>query len=271
MLFEYEAGRALTIFDSHAHYYDSRFAEEIDGGRDAVLSSLLSGNVKHIVNIGCCIESSRDCIAIAEKYPEVYATVGVHPGEVKAEDDIEASIAELRRLLAHPKVRALGEIGLDYHYGIESKELQKQWFRRQLELASELKIPVVIHDREAHGDVMDILSEYPDVKGVFHSFSASGEIARQLVMRGWYISFSGVITFKNAARLEKIVPTVPLDRVMVETDAPYLAPAPYRGKINHSGLIEFTAARAAELYGITVEDFCRITYENGRRFFGINH
>lgn len=269
MKFDFTPAVPLTIFDSHAHYNDPRFKEEIDGGCDEVLNSLFSGNVKHIVNIGCCIESSYDCIAMAEKYPEMYATVGVHPGEVKAEDDIDGAMTELRGLLVHEKVKALGEIGLDYYYGNQDKDLQKVWFRRQLEIASEMKIPVVIHDRDAHGDVMDILREYPDVTGVFHSFSASGEIARQLVKRGWYISFSGVITFKNATRLAEIVPTVPLDRVMVETDAPFLAPVPYRGRINHSGLIEYTAARAAELYGIDTAEFCRITYENGCRFFNI--
>lgn len=268
MEFNFTPGCDLPIFDTHAHYNDPRF-DEIDGGRDTVLTSLFSGNVKHIVNIGCCIESSRDCIAIAEKYPQMYATVGVHPGEVKEGENIDAAITELRLMLAHEKVKALGEIGLDYYYGNESKDLQKLWFRRQLELASELKVPVVIHDRDAHGDVMDILREYPDVKGVFHSFSASGEIARQLTNKGWYISFSGVVTFKNATRLAEIVPTVPLDRVMLETDAPYLAPVPYRGKLNHSGLIEYTAARAAELYGIDVTEMCRIAYDNAMRFFKI--
>ena len=216
------------------------------------------------------IASSHDCIAMAEKYPGMYATAGVHPGEVNPDDDIDAAMNELRVLLAHPKVRALGEIGLDYYYDDPPREAQKVWFRRQLELAREVDMPVVIHDRDAHGDVMDILREYPEVTGVFHSFSASAEIARQLVKKGWYISFSGVITFKNAARLAQIVPTVPLDRVMIETDAPYLTPHPYRGKINHSGLMEYTVERAAELYGITADEFCEHAYENSCRFFGID-
>lgn len=269
MDFDFTPSCALSIFDTHAHYNDPRFESEIEGGKDRVLAALFSQNVRYIVNAGCCIESSHDCIAMAEKFPQVYATAGVHPGEVKPGDDIDAAMDELRVMLAHPKVRALGEIGLDYYYEEPPRELQKIWFRRQLELASELKVPVVIHDRDAHGDVMDILRDYPDVKGEFHSFSASAEIARQLVNKGWYISFSGVITFKNAARLEKIVPTIPLDRVMIETDAPYLAPVPYRGKINHSGLMEFTAIRAAELYGITPEEFCSHAYNNACRFFGI--
>lgn len=270
MKFDFVPSASLPIFDTHAHYNDPRFTEEIDGGMDEVLTALFSQNVRYVVNAGCCIASSRDCIAMAEKYPLLYATAGVHPGEVNPDADIDAEMDELREMLAHEKVRALGEIGLDYYYDEPPREAQQKWFRRQLELARELNVPVVIHDRDAHGDVMDILREYPEVKGVFHSFSASAEIARQLVNKGWYISFSGVITFKNAARLAKIVPTVPLDRVMIETDAPYLAPVPYRGKINHSGLMEYTAERAAELYGITTEEFCRHAYENACRFFGID-
>ena len=269
MNFSYETAFRYPIFDTHAHYNDERFTEEYDGGRDEVLAALFDSNVKYIVNAGCSVASSRDCISMAEKYPGMYATAGVHPGEVHHEGDVDKAMDELRKMLAHPKVRALGEIGLDYHYDEPERDVQKKWLRRQLELARELKVPVVIHDRDAHGDIMDILREYPDVTGEFHSFSASGEIARQLVKRGWYISFSGVITFKNAARLAEIVPTVPLDRVMIETDAPYLAPVPYRGKINHSGLMEYTAERAAELYGITTEEFCQHAFENSCRFFGI--
>ncbi|MBQ8250106.1 MAG: TatD family hydrolase [Clostridia bacterium] len=269
MIFDFQPTRELPIFDTHAHYNDDRFATEIDGGRDEILAALFSQNVKYIVNAGTSIEASRECIAIAEKYKQAYATAGIHPEDVRHGNDIDKTMDELRELLSHPKVRALGEIGLDYHYEEPPREVQQVWFRRQLELARELKMPVVIHDRDAHGDVMDILRDYPDVTGEFHSFSASGEIARQLVNRGWYISFSGVITFKNAARLAEIVPSVPLDRVMIETDAPYLAPVPYRGKMNHSGLMEYTAVRAAELYGINVEEFCRHAYENSCRFFGI--
>ncbi len=268
MQFDFTPSASLPIFDTHAHYNDERF-NEYDGGRDSVLAALLSQNVRYVVNAGTNLNSSRECIAMAERFDNVFATAGIHPSDINEGDDIEAVMSELRKLLAHPKVRALGEIGLDYYWDDVPRDVQKIWLRRQLALASETKMPVVIHDRDAHGDIMDILREYPDVTGEFHSFSASAEIARQLVKRGWYISFSGVITFKNAARLAEIVPSVPLDRVMIETDAPYLAPVPYRGKTNHSGLMQYTAARAAELYGISIEEFCRHAYENSCRFFKI--
>ncbi len=271
MDFDFVFRSGYPLFDSHAHYNDSRFepGNEIEGGREEVLSALFSGSVKYIVNNGTKLETNAESIALAEKYPGIYAAVGIHPEDIASEDDIESVMGSLREQLMHPKVKALGEIGLDYYWDNVPRETQKAWFRRQLELAREVKKPVVIHDREAHGDVMDILREYPDVTGELHSFSGSAEMARQLVNRGWYISFSGVITFKNASRLAEIVPTIPLDRIMIETDCPYLAPVPYRGKLNHSGLLEYTAARAAELFNISCEEFCRHAFENSRRFFAI--
>lgn len=270
MPFEY------PLFDSHAHYNDARFnaavedgGGEIKGGRDELIPALLSSGVKYIINAGTNLKTSAECIALAEKHAGLYATAGIHPGDINPDDDLESVITELRVLLSHPRVRALGEIGLDYYYEDPPRDIQKLWFRRQLELARELSMPVVIHDRDAHGDIVDILREFPGVTGMFHSFSASAEIARQFVNKGWYISFSGVITFKNAARLAEIVPTVPLDRVMIETDCPYLAPVPFRGKINHSGLMVYTAERAAELYGISTSEFRRHVFENAVRFYGI--
>ncbi len=269
MEFDFQCTQGFpALFDSHAHYNDERFCEEY-GNADVVITRLLSGNVRHIVNAGTNPKTNAEVIALAEKYPGLYAAVGYHPEDVRADWDTEAEMASLEKLLLHPKVVALGEIGLDYHWEEPSHEIQKQWLERQLELAEKLNVPVIIHDRDAHGNIMDILKCHPDVRGVFHSFSASAEIARQLVNKGWYISFSGVITFKNASRLAEIVPTIPLDRVMIETDCPYLAPVPFRGKTNHSGLLEFTAKKAAELYGITVEDFCRHAFDNSCRFFGI--
>lgn len=271
MKFDFKPTGSYPLFDSHAHYNDSRFdpGAEIDKGREEVLPALFSGQVRYIINNGTNLKTNEESIALAEKYPGIYAAAGIHPEDINPNDDIGTVMSRLRAQLMHPKVKALGEIGLDYYWDNVPRDIQKLWFRRQLELARELKMPVVIHDRDAHGDVMDILHEYPDVTGELHSFSGSAEMARQLVNRGWYVSFSGVITFKNASRLAAIVPTIPLDRVMIETDCPYLAPVPYRGKINHSGLMEFTAQKAAELYGISVEEFCRHAFENAVRFFGI--
>ena len=258
------------LFDTHAHYNDHKFDEGGETeGRDSVLEDLFSQNIRHIVNAGTNPETNLESIALAEKYPGMYAAVGIHPEDINPEDDIETVMGELENQLSHPKVVALGEIGLDYHWDTVPKDTQKVWLRRQLALAEKTGMPVIIHDREAHGDIMDILHDFPRVTSVFHSFSASAEIARQLVNRGWYISFSGVITFKNASRLAEIVPTVPLNRVMIETDCPYLAPVPFRGKINHSGLMEYTALKAAELYGLGPEEFCRMAYENSMRFYNL--
>ena len=271
MKFDFKPTGSYPLFDSHAHYNDSRFdpGAEIDKGREEVLPALFSGQVRYIINNGTNLKTNEESIALAEKYPGIYAAAGIHPEDINPNDDIGTVMSRLRAQLMHPKVKALGEIGLDYYWDNVPRDIQKLWFRRQLELARELKMPVVIHDRDAHGDVMDILHEYPDVTGELHSFSGSAEMARQLVNRGWYVSFSGVITFKNASRLAAIVPTIPLDRVMIETDCPYLAPVPYRGKINHSGLMEFTAQKAAGLYGIPTEEFCHHAFENAVRFFGI--
>ena len=271
MKFDFEPKSAYPLFDSHAHYNDHKFdvGAEIDNGREEILPALFSGAVKYIVNNGTNPVTNDESIALAEKYPGIYAAVGIHPEDIDPEWDIESTMDELKKRLAHPKVRALGEIGLDYHWDTVPRDVQKVWFRCQLELAREVGMPVVIHDREAHGDVMDILHEYPDVTGELHSFSGSAEMARQLVNRGWYVSFSGVITFKNASRLAEILPTIPLERVMIETDCPYLAPVPFRGKLNHSGLMEYTAAKAAELYGITTGEFCKHAFENAMRFFRI--
>ena len=250
MTFDFKPTESYPLFDSHAHYNDSRFdpGAEIEGGREEILPALFAGAVKYIVNNGTNPATNAESIALAEKYPGIYAAVGIHPEDIDPAWDIESVMAELKKQLAHPKVKALGEIGLDYHWDTVPRDVQKVWFRRQLELAREVGMPVVIHDREAHGDVMDILHEYPDVTGELHSFSGSAEMARQLGTRGWYVSFSGVITFKNAARLAELGPTIPLDRVMIETDCPYLAPVPFRGKMNHSGLMAHTVEELAQIH-----------------------
>ena len=262
------------LFDSHAHYYDDWF-ESLPGGAQVLLDALFAGEVGSIVNVGTDLENSRKVIAEAAKWPGMYAAVGVHPSDGQALRDIPAAIEELRILIADAeqrrerKIVALGEIGLDYHYPDTDKPHQAAFFDAQLALARELDIPVIIHDREAHGDCFDAVCRYPDVHGVFHSYSGSAEMARDLVRRGWYISFSGVVTFKNAPKVREAVAAVPLDRILIETDAPYLAPHPHRGKMNHSGYMMHTAAAVAEVKGIACEQVVQITAENAKRLFKI--
>ena len=252
------------LFDTHAHY-DSR---KFDADRDEVLSALPGQGVALVVNPGCDLDSSRKAVALAEQYPFLYAAVGVHPEDCA--DWQDEQLNELRALAAHPKVVAVGEIGLDYYWKENPpKELQKRVFRAQLALGLELDLPVIVHDREAHGDCMDIVREFPDVRGVFHCFSGSAEMAKELVGCGWMISFTGVLTYPNARKAVEAAQTVPLDRIMIETDSPYMAPAPHRGERNHSGYVAHICERLAELRGISAEDCARITLENGRRFFQI--
>ena len=210
----------------------------------------------------------RASIRLAEEYDFIYAAVGGWPGNVgdMTEDDLD----RYRQMAAHPKVLAIGEIGLDYYYDDVPHEVQQHWFRRQLDLASELRMPVVIHERDAHGDAMEIVREYADrVTGVFHCYSGSAEMAKELVRLGWYISITGVVTFKNARKAVESVAAVPLERIMIETDAPYLAPVPYRGRRNHSGYVLEVAKKIAEIKGLPVEEVARVTMENGKRFFRV--
>lgn len=252
------------LFDTHAHY-DSR---KFDADREAVLSALPGQGVALVVDPGCDLASSRKAIALAERYPFVYAAVGVHPEDCGGWQDSDADA--LRQLAAHPKAVAIGEIGLDYYWKENPpKDLQKQVFRAQLALAGELGLPVIVHDREAHGDCMDIVREFPGVHGVFHCFSGSAEMARELVRLGWMISFTGVLTYPNARKAVEAAQAVPLDRLMIETDSPYMAPVPHRGQRNHSGLVAYTCRRLAELRGISPEECARITLENGCRFYQI--
>ena len=252
------------LFDTHAHYDSHKF----DADRDAVLSALPGQGVALVVNPGCDLDSSRRAVALAERYPFVYAAVGVHPEDCGGWQD--GHLDELRELAAHPRVVAVGEIGLDYYWKENPpKELQQQVFRAQLALGLELDLPVIIHDREAHGDCMDIVREFPDVRGVFHCYSGSAGMAQELVRRGWMISFTGVLTYPNARKAVEAAQAVPLDRIMIETDSPYMAPVPHRGKRNHSGYVAHICERLAELKGISAEECARITLENGRRFFQI--
>ena len=251
------------LFDTHAHY-DSR---QFDADRDAVLSALPAQGVGLVVNPGCDLDSSRKAIAIAEQYPFVYAAVGVHPEDCGGWRD--GDVDELRSLAAHPKVVAIGEIGLDNYWKDNPRELQQQVFRAQLALAQELDLPAIVHDREAHGDSLAIVREFPRVRGVFHCFSGSAEMAKELVGLGWMISFTGVLTYKNARKAVEAAQAVPLERIMIETDSPYMAPVPHRGERNHSGLVRHTCERLAEIKGIPPEECQRITFENGIRFFQI--
>ena len=252
------------FYDTHAHFDDKAF----DGDRDELLREIHRQGISLINNIGCDLASSLSSVALAEKYPFIYAVVGHWPGHTgtMTEADLEA----YRELSRHEKVVAIGEIGLDYHYEDTPRQVQKYWFDRQLQLADAVGKPVVVHEREAHGDAMEIVRKWAGkVPGVFHCFSGSAEMAKELTALGWYVSFTGVITFKNARRALEAVEAVPMDRIMIETDAPYLAPVPYRGKRNHSGYVPKVAEKIAEIKGLSVEEVAAITMENGRRFFRI--
>ena len=250
-------------FDSHAHLDSERF----DGDRDAVLGAMAQRGVTRLMNVGCDLESSRRSAALAEAHDGFYAAVGIHPSYAASFD--EAAPAALRALAAHPKVRAIGEIGLDYYRNHAAPEIQQAVFRAQLALARELHLPVIVHDRDAHGDCLAIVSEFPEVTGVFHCYSGSWEFAQELLRRGWYLGFTGVITFENTRRALEVVENAPLHRILIETDCPYLAPVPYRGKRNDPSLVPLMAEKIAAVRGIPVEEAARITRENAMRLFGI--
>lgn len=258
------------LFDSHAHYIDSRFEREAEGGVDGLLSTLLGGQVEGIVNVATNVADAERVIAMARRYEGMYAAVGIHPGDMADSPDIDADLAALERLIADREANgivALGEIGLDYYWQPVDKEGQALVFERQLLLADKYDLPVIIHDREAHGDCFDMICRHPSVRGVFHSYSGSAEMARELVRRGWYVSFSGVITFKNAPRVRAAAAAVPHDRILIETDAPYLAPHPHRGKMNHSGLMLHTAEALAEVLGVSLDEAVSLTTDNAKRLF----
>ena len=252
----------MPIFDTHAHYDDSRF----DGDRDAVLAALPEAGVELVLDPGCDLPSSRAAAALAERYGHVYAAAGIHPENCAGFQDTD--LAALRQLLAQPKVVAIGEIGLDYYWAENPpRDFQQMVFRKQLALAEELDLPVIVHDREAHGDSLSIIREFPAVTGVFHCFSGSPEMAEELLKRGWYLGFDGPITYKNARRAPEVAAITPLERMVVETDAPYLSPVPVRGRRNDSRYLPHVIAKLAEWKGVTPEEMTRITCENGKRLF----
>lgn len=253
----------MPIFDSHAHYLSDAFDED----RQEVLSRLFADKVCGIIEAGTTADSSRKALALAEQFPHLWAAVGIHPGE--AATATEADLNTLRTLAQHEKAVAIGEIGLDYHYEEYCpRETQQYWFRRQLELAREVSLPVVIHDREAHEDTLKLLQEFKP-RGVVHCFSGSVEMAREVVKLGMYIGIGGVVTFKNARKLVEIAAEIPLDRLLLETDAPYLAPVPYRGHRCDSSMIELTAATIAALRGVSTDEILDIAVHNTRTLYSL--
>ena len=262
--------KAKLIFDSHAHYNDMRFfGSELECTRDDLLKNIFDGSVCGIINAGTNIETSKESLELADRFEGVYATVGIHPHDSEKAGDKGEVIREMLKLLSHKKAVAIGEIGLDFHYDFSDRLVQMEWFELQMKLARETGYPVVIHDREAHGAVFDIIKKYPEVHGVLHSFSGSAESARQLCELGYYISFSGTVTFKNASSILSAAKAVPSDRLLIETDAPYLAPVPHRGKINHSGYLIHTAQTLASLRGVSTDELLSACRENTCRLFNI--
>lgn len=261
----------MRYFDSHAHYYDARFSE-LNGGVDELIGTLLAESVSGIVNVGTSPVTSRLAIAQAARFENMYTAIGIHPSDCQELSvPLTVALADIEALATSPasKCVAIGEIGLDYHYPDTNRELQLRYFEEQLLLAKRLGLPVSIHDRDAHGDVMDVLRRHRGVRGVLHSFSGSAEMARELVDMGFMISFSGTLTFKNARRPKEALAVVPREHILIETDCPYLAPHPERGTLNHSGKLRLTNAALADALGISEEEAARLTEENARRFFGI--
>ena len=259
----------MKYFDSHAHYYDERFSQELETGVDNLIGTLLDISVSYIINIGTSPETSRLAIEQAKNHENMYTAIGIHPSDTRFLSDMCAELAEIREMILDKsnKCVCLGEIGLDYHYPDTDKERQMRYFVAQMELARELDIPVCIHDRESHADVMEVIRSFPEVKGVLHSFSGSREMAEELVRLGWMISFSGTLTFTNARRPKEVAAALPRESVMIETDCPYLAPHPKRGTLNHSGNLEYTNRVLADIWGISPEECAVITENNAKRFF----
>ena len=253
----------MGVFDTHAHYDDERF----DADRDALLAALPGQGVELVLSAGSDMASSRVNVELAGRYDYLYAAVGVHPHSAK--DFREEDLAQLESWAAHPKVKAIGEIGLDYHYDFSPRAVQQEVLRRQMRLAQKVDLPIVFHDREAHADSLAICREIP-VRGVFHCFSGSVEMARELLEMGYYLSFTGAITFKGARRALETIAMMPPERIMIETDAPYLTPVPYRGRRNDSTYVHLVAETIAQVRGMRTEQVIDLTRENGRRFFAID-
>ena len=266
------------LFDTHAHYFADRF-NELEGGAEAILASdEFKEKIGGVVCVGSDPVNSRISVDLAKKYDFMYAAVGIHPEDgqnmcKKTPDEeiydcVESLICDEARRIDN-KIVAIGEIGFDYYWKPVDKPLQYEYFSKQMELAKKYSLPVIVHNRDAHADSLDRICRYPDVIGVLHSCSMSAEMVKEVVKRGWYISFSGTVTFKNAEKVREACRVVPLDRLLIETDAPYLAPVPYRGKINHSILMEETCATVAQVHRIGADEMADITYKNACKLFNI--
>lgn len=258
----------MKLFDTHAHYNDDRF-DEFDGGADAAIKISYDSGVAGFINCGTDPDTSRKSIEIAKKYAGAWAAVGLHPEDCERyRGSIPAVLDDIVSLLTHEKVVALGEIGLDYHWNID-RELQHSVFDMQLSIAEDSKMPVIVHDRDAHGKTLEIIKAHPGVIGVMHGFSGSAETAREYASMGWYIAFGGPVTYKNARNVKEACAAVPLDRILIETDCPYLPPVPHRGEINYSAYMRYTLAAMADVRGETEEELAAATVRNAERLFNI--
>ncbi len=251
------------IFDTHAHYDD----EQYDSDRDALLESMKGAGIGNIVNIGANMKTSQNSLDLAHKYDFIYAAVGVHPSDVEELDD--ANMEKLRVMSSDDKCVAIGEIGLDYHWPDPAPDIQKKWFREQMKLAKEVNLPVVIHSRDAASDTLKILKDNPlgDIPGVVHCFSYSREVAAECVRIGYYIGVGGVLTFKNGRKLKETVKEIPIEKIILETDSPYLSPEPNRGRRNSSLNLPYVVEAMAEIKGISKDEVIRITEANARRMY----
>ena len=252
------------LFDTHTHLDDKKF----DTDREKLINSLKSQEISLLVNVGANMESSKNSILLAEKYDFIYASVGVHPSDTK--DLTDGDIDALEKMAQHKKVVAIGEIGLDYYWDEPEREIQKEWFLKQLLLAKKLNMPYIIHDRDAHADTLEIIKKVGYTNGVMHCFSGSAEMAKEVIKMGMYVSLSGTVTFKNAPKTQAVANVIPLDKLLIETDSPYLTPEPFRGKRNNSAYVKYTAEKIAKIRGLELEELARITLENGKRFYNIN-
>ena len=254
----------MHLFDTHAHILDDQFKEDLD----QVIRNIYD-NMALVVNIGCNLEDCPRTVALAEQYDKVYAAVGLHPEDVKTYTPEGWDM--ICRLAEHPKVVGIGETGLDYYWDTSTKDAQKVLFEQHIDLAKQLHKPLVIHDREAHGDTLEILkrTNAKEVGGILHAFSGSVEMAMEVIKLGFYIGLGGPVTFKNARKAVEVAQAIPLEYLVIETDCPYMAPVPFRGKRNEPMLVQHTAAKIAELRGISVEELIEATYQNGKRIYQI--